>query len=136
MEDLKTETSSEAKRSQCFKYDILCVFAGTMNEKNNFVNVVIKNEGGGKNFNSVQRNDEIVVSHANSLTLREEGDAFQHTVKVESKEVLVYVDGQELKETKEDIKHSIAMLEKTEKKVIEDFLSLVGDLGQQEDLMI
>ena len=51
-------------------------------------------------------------------------------------EDLAYDDDQELKETREDIKHSNVMLGETEKKVIEDFLSLVADLGQQEDLMI
>ena len=81
-EVLKTEASSETKRSQCFETDILCVFSGTMNEEKKFANVVIKNEGGGQNFNSVQRNDETIVSHANTLTQREEGDAFQHTMEV------------------------------------------------------
>ena len=36
----------------------------------------------------------------------------------------------------QEIKHSDVMLGEAEKKVIEDFLSLVEDLGQQEDLMI
>jgi hypothetical protein len=49
---------------------------------------------------------------------------------------LAYDDGQEQKEAKEDIKHSNVMLEEAEKKTIEDFLSLVEDLEQQEeDLM-
>ena len=84
-EVLKTEASREAKRSQCFETDILCVFAGTMNEKRKFANVVIKNEGGGQNFNYVKRNDETFVFHANTLTQRKEGGAFQHIVKAESK---------------------------------------------------
>ena len=57
-------------------------------------------------------------------------------MKAENKEDLAYDDGQELKETKEDINHSDVMLGGTGKKVIEDFLNLVADLGQQEDLMI
>ena len=52
-EVLKTEASSETKRSQCFKSDILCVLVGTKNEERQFANVVLKNEGGGHNFNSV-----------------------------------------------------------------------------------
>ena len=76
------------------------------------------------------------MSHENTLTHREEGDAFQPTMKDENKEYLEYDDGQELKETKGDINHSDVILGETEKKVIEDFLNLVADLGQQEDLMI
>ena len=49
---------------------------------------------------------------------------------------MVYDDSQEHNEAREEIKHSDVMLGETEKKVIEDFLSLVADLGQQEDLMI
>ena len=47
-----------------------------------------------------------------------------------------YDDDQELKETKEDIKHLDVMLRETKEKVIEYFLILVAYLGQQEDLMI
>ena len=36
----------------------------------------------------------------------------------------------------EEIKHSNVMLGEAEKKVIVNFLILVADLGQQEDLMI
>ena len=46
-EFLKTEASSETKSSECFKYDMLCVFTGAMNEKRQFYNVVIKDEGRG-----------------------------------------------------------------------------------------
>ena len=45
-------------------------------------------------------------------------------------------DSQEQGEAREEIKHSNVMLGEIEKKVIEDFLSLVTDLGQQDDLMI
>ena len=45
-EVLKAEASREAKRSQCFKSDIPCVFAGTMNEERQCADVVIKDEGG------------------------------------------------------------------------------------------
>ena len=42
-----------------------------------------------------------------------------------------------MKEEKEDIKHSRAMLEKAEKNTIEDFMSLIEDLEQPEkDLVI
>ena len=47
MEFLKTEASSETKRSQCFKYDILCVIIGIKNEERQFSNIVIKDEGRG-----------------------------------------------------------------------------------------
>ena len=77
------------------------------------------------------------MSHANTLTQREEADAFQHTMKAKSKEYLAYDDDHELEETKVDIKYSRAMLEKVEKKTIEDFLSLVADLEHPEkDLVI
>ena len=49
---------------------------------------------------------------------------------------MVYDDSQKRDEAREEMKDSDVMLGKTEKKVIEDFLSLVADLGQQEDLMI
>ena len=49
---------------------------------------------------------------------------------------MVYDDSQEWDEAREEIKHSDVMLGKTEKKVIEDFLSLVANLGHEEDLMI
>jgi len=45
---------------------------------------------------------------------------------------LAYDDGQEQKEAKNDIKHSYVMLEKAEKKTIEDFLSLIEDLEKTE----
>ena len=58
-------------------------------------------------------------------------------MKAKNKEDLAYDDDQELKETREDIKHSDVMLGETEKKVIEDFMSLIEDLEQPEkDLMI
>ena len=44
-EYLKTKVSSEAKISQCFKTDILCMFAGETGKEGQFVDVVIKEEG-------------------------------------------------------------------------------------------
>jgi len=43
-EELKTEASSEAKRSQYFKTDVLCMFAGETGE-GQFADIVIKEEG-------------------------------------------------------------------------------------------
>ena len=74
--------------------------------------------------------EETTESHANTLTQREEGDSFQHTMKYESKEYLAYDDDQEQKEEKYDVKHSYVMLEESEKKGIEDLSSPVVDLGR------
>jgi len=60
---------------------------------------------------------------------------FQHATRVESKEILDYDDGQEQEEEKEEIKHSHDMLEEAENNTIEDFLSPVKALEQQQDLM-
>ena len=57
-------------------------------------------------------------------------------MKTENKEYLAYDDDQELKDTKEDIKHSDVMLGEAEEKVIEDCLSLVADLGQLEKHLV
>ena len=64
--------------------------------------------------------------HMNS----QESVSFQRATKAESRKYLVYDDSQERDEAREEIKHSDVMLGETEKKVIEDFLSLVEDLGQ------
>ena len=60
---MKTEASSETKRSQCFETDILCVLAGTKNEERQFATVVIKDEGRGQNLNSIQEENETIESH-------------------------------------------------------------------------
>ena len=73
---MKTEASREAKGSQCFESNMLCVFVGTKAEERQFANVVIKDEGRGQNLSSVLEEDETAESHANTLTQREEGDAF------------------------------------------------------------
>jgi hypothetical protein len=65
------------------------------------------------------------VSHANTHTQREEGDAFQHAAKDESKENRAYDDDQEQEKAKENIKHTKVILEEDEHKTIEDFLSHV-----------
>ena len=50
---------------------------------------------------------------------------------------MAYDDGQERKETKEDIKHSSVVLEEAKKKTIDDFLSHVKELEQpKKNLMI
>ena len=69
-EVLKTEASIEAKGSQFFEYDMLCVFVGTNIEEIQFDNVVIKDEGRGQNLSFVLEEDETVESHANTLTQR------------------------------------------------------------------
>jgi len=78
-----------------------------------------------------------VESHVHAHAQLNENKAFQHTVKAENKEDLAYDNGQEQKESKDDVKHSKAMLEKAKKKTIEDFLNLIEDLDQLEkDLVI
>ena len=56
-EELKIEASSEAKRSQYFKSDILCMFAGETNEEVQFANIFTKHEGDRKNLNSILKED-------------------------------------------------------------------------------
>ena len=134
-EDLKIEASSEAKRSQCFEIDILCMFAITMNELRQFANIVTKNEGEGQNMDYVMEEDGIVEYHAYAQVQLVESVSFQHTMKAESKEDLEYADnGQQQKEEKEDIKNSKFILDKSKMKTIEDLLSLVEDLEQLETL--
>lgn len=62
-EDLKTETSSEAKGSHGFKSDNLCIFAGETCKEGQFVDIVIKEEEDKHNLNSVMEEDEIDRSH-------------------------------------------------------------------------
>jgi len=52
-EDLKTEASSEANRFQFFKTNVLCMFVGETGEEIQFTDVVIKEEGEGKNLNYI-----------------------------------------------------------------------------------
>ena len=87
-EDLKIEASSEAKRSQCFETDILCMFAGTMNELRQSAKIVTKNEGKGKNLNSVQEDDGTTESHSNAHAQLSESVSFQHVTKAESRKRL------------------------------------------------
>ena len=99
MEVLKTEASSETKRSQCFETDILCVLTSTKNEEKQFANIVIKNEGEGQNLNYVHEENETAESHVHGNAQLSERNGFYLTVKDENKEDLAYDDGQELKET-------------------------------------
>ena len=62
-ENLKTETSSEGKRSDDFKYDNLCMFAGETCEERQFVGIVVKEEEDRQNLNYVLKEDEIDRSH-------------------------------------------------------------------------
>jgi len=61
-EDLKTKTSSETKRSDGFKSDNLCMFAGETCE-GQFTDIVIKEEEDKKNIYSILEEDEIDRSH-------------------------------------------------------------------------
>ena len=135
-EVLKIGASSETKRSQCFETDILCMSTMTMNEEGQFVDIIIPKEEVKQNLNYVLEEDEAVGSHANTYEQSRESVSFQHATKVESRKCLVYDDSQEWDEAREEIKHSDVMLGENEKKAIEDFLSLVADLGHQEYLMI
>ena len=101
---------------------------GTKNEERQFSNIVIKDEGRGQNLNSVHEENEATESHVHGHAQLSESNGFQPTLKSKNKEYLAYNDGQELKETKEDIKHSNVMFGDTEKKVIEDSLSLIEEL--------
>jgi hypothetical protein len=134
-EALKNETSSEAKRSQCFKYDIFCMSSGTMNEGVQFVDVVIQKEEVKQNLNFVLEENGTIGSHVHAHTQPSETNGFQSIVQAENKEGLAYDDDQELKG--EDRKHSYVILEKAEEKESEDFLSPIQNLEQpKKDLMI
>ena len=85
---MKIEASSEAKRSQYFETDILCMFAGTMNELRQSAKIVTKNEGKGKNLNSVQEDDGTAKSHSNAHVQLSESVYFQHVTKAESRKRL------------------------------------------------
>ena len=61
-EDLKAETSSETKRSDYFKFDNLCMFAGETCE-GQFADIVIKEEEDKQNLNYFLEEDEIDRSH-------------------------------------------------------------------------
>ena len=65
-EYLKSESSSESKRSQCFKTDILCMFAGEIGKERQFVDVVIKEEGDRHNLNCILKEDGETESHVNA----------------------------------------------------------------------
>ena len=59
-EDLKTETSSEAKGSHGFKTDNLCMYAGETCKEGQFVDIVIQEKEGKQNQNSVLEEDEVI----------------------------------------------------------------------------
>lgn len=65
---MKTETSSETKRSYGVKYDNLCMFAGGTCEEEQFADILIKEEEGRKNLNFVLKEDGIARSHINVHT--------------------------------------------------------------------
>jgi len=62
-EDLKIETSSEAKRSDGFKSNNLCMSVGEACKEGQFANIVIKEEDDKQNLNSILEEDEIDRSH-------------------------------------------------------------------------
>ena len=107
---------------------IFCVSTGTKNEEGQSANIVIEDEGREQTLNSVLGEDEKIESHVHAHTQLSESNDFQLTVKAENKEDLAHDDGQELKETKENIKHSDVMLEEDEQKAIEYFLTPTEDL--------
>ena len=67
-EVLKTEASREAKRSQCFETNILCVSTSTKNEEGKSANIFIEDEGSGQTLNSIVGEDETVESHVHAHT--------------------------------------------------------------------
>ena len=87
-------------------------------------------------MNSVLGEDETIESHVHAHTQLSESNGFQPIVQAENKEDLAYDDDQELKETKEDSKHSYVMLEEVGEKGNEDFLSLVKDLEQPKKYLM
>ena len=62
-EDLKIETSSEAKGSHGFKSGNLCMFIGETCKKGQFADIVIKEKEDKQNLNFVLEEDEIDMSH-------------------------------------------------------------------------
>ena len=87
-EDLKTETSSRAKKSKCFETNTLCVFISTKIEEGQLSDVVIKNEGKGQNLNSVLGENGIVESHVHAYVQLNESNRFQLTIEAENKKDL------------------------------------------------
>ena len=112
--------------------------AGTMNEEGQFTDIFIQNEEVRQNLNFVLEENGTTESHVHAPTQLNENNIFHRTVEAENNEDLAYDDiGQEQKESEDNVKHSKAMIEKVEKKTIEDFLRLIEDLDQlEEDLVI
>ena len=73
---MKTKASSEAKRYQYFKTDVLCMLVGEKNEEGQFANIVTKNERDGQNFNSVQKEYGTAQSHSNAHAQLSESVSF------------------------------------------------------------
>ena len=84
-EDLNTETSSEDKRYQCFKTDILCIFACEQNEEGQFANIITKNERDIQNLNFVLKEYGTAEAHSTTHVQLGESDAFQKIAKSESR---------------------------------------------------
>jgi len=57
-ENLKTETSSETKRSHDFKSDDLCIVAGETHEEGQFSDIVIKKEEDRQNLNFALKEED------------------------------------------------------------------------------
>jgi len=132
-EDLKTETSSETKRSHGLKSDNLCMFAGEPCKEGQFVDIVIKDEEDRQNLNYVLKEDEIDRSHVNACKQLGKSFTFQHVARTEGRGSLTHDDGQKKEEVEKDIKQPSGGLEEAEEKTIEIFLSHVKNLEQQKD---
>ena len=88
-EVLKDEASREAKRSQCFQTNILCVSTGTKNEGQS-ANIVIEDEGRIQTLNSVLGEDETVESHVHAHTQLSELQEIYNRMKKEVHYVIIW----------------------------------------------
>ena len=107
---LKTETSSETKRSHDFKSNNLCMFTGGTCEECQTTDIVTKEEDG------------TARSHENVHTQLGKSFTFQH---IESRGILTHDDGQKL-----EIEKSIGKHEEIEERNIEEFLKCIEVLEQ------
>ena len=89
---MKTEDSSETKRSQCFETDILCMSIRTTNEEGWFFDIIIQREEFKHNLNYVLEEDDIARSHVNTYEESRESVSFKNAIKSKSRKDLVYDD--------------------------------------------
>lgn len=121
-EYLKTETSSDTKRSYGVKFDNLHMFAGGTFEEGQFADIVIKEEGDMQNLNSIMKEDWIARSRINVNTQLGRSVSFQHILRGKSKGSLAYDDGKKKQEVEKDIKQPSGGL-KEEKYIKEEGLN-------------